>query len=153
MKRTQVKDALRNIRSRKVSFLSIILIALLGVAAFLGLDYSAAALTRNGSEHFAAQRFRDVEAVSTLLFSQEDLKDILETDDVADAETVWQVGAKASAGGNRVNVTVISLTERLNLTQLVDGRLPETETECAVERKLDDYMVWAVGSEILVQSP
>jgi ABC-type lipoprotein release transport system permease subunit len=153
MKRTQVKDALRNIRSRKVSFLSIILIALLGVAAFLGLDYSAAALTRNGSEHFAAQRFRDVEAVSTLLFSQEDLKDILETDGVADAETVWQVGAKASAGGDRVNVTVISLTERLNLTQLVDGRLPETETECAVERKLAEDMGWAVGSEILVQSP
>ena len=44
MKRTQVKDALRNIRSRKVSFLSIILIALLGVAAFLGLGISVLAL-------------------------------------------------------------------------------------------------------------
>ena len=49
MKKTQLKDALRNIWKQKVSFLSIIVIALLGVTTFLGIGYSAAALRRNAS--------------------------------------------------------------------------------------------------------
>ena len=151
MKKTQIKDNLRNITKQKVSFISIIVIAALGVAVFLGLDYSAAGMTRNGSAFFNAQHFRDIEMVSTLLFTEQDLEDIRHTEGVADAEAVWQVSAKASSGGDRRDVNVISLTQRLNLPQLVDGRLPTTETECAAEKKLADEMGWTVGSEIVLQ--
>ena len=151
MKKTQIKDNLRNIRKQKVSFISIIVIAMLGVAIFLGLDYSAAGMTRNGSAFFNAQNFRDIEMVSTLLFTQSDLDDIRSTEGVADAEAVWQVSAKSSSGGDRRDVNVISLTERINLPLLSEGRLTETETECAAEKKLAEEMGWTVGSEILLQ--
>ena len=39
MKRTQRKDALRNIGRQKVSYLSIVVIALLGVTMFLGVFF------------------------------------------------------------------------------------------------------------------
>ena len=151
MKKTQIKDILRNIRKQKVSFISVIVIAMLGVAVFLGLDYSAAGMTRNGSAFFNEQNFRDIEMVSTLLFTQQDLDDIRNTEGVDDAEAVWQVSGKASSGVERRDVNVISLTERINLPRLVEGRLPETETECAAEKKLAEEMGWTVGSEILLQ--
>ena len=151
MKKTQIKDNLRNITKQKVSFISIIVIAMLGVAVFLGLDYSAAGMTRNGSTFFNAQHFRDIEMVSTLLFTEQDLEDIRGTEGVADVEAVWQVSAKASSGGDRRDVNVISLTQRLNLPQPVEGRLPTTDTECALEKKLADEMGWTVGSEIVLQ--
>ena len=151
MKKTQIKDNLRNITKQKVSFISIIVIAMLGVAVFLGLDYSAAGMTRNGSAFFNAQHFRDIEMVSTLLFTEQDLEDIRGTEGVADVEAVWQVSAKASSGGDRRDVNVISLTQRLNLPQPVEGRLPTTDTECALEKKLADEMGWTVGSEIVLQ--
>ena len=48
MKPTQRKDALRNIGRQKVSYLSIVIIALMGVTAFLGICYAAAAMKLNG---------------------------------------------------------------------------------------------------------
>ncbi|MBQ6273957.1 MAG: ABC transporter permease [Oscillospiraceae bacterium] len=151
MKKTQIKDIFRNIGKQKVSFISVIVIAMLGVAVFLGLDFSAAGMTRNGSDFFNAQQFRDVEVVSTLLLTEEDLDDIRHTEGAADVEAVWQVSAKASSGGDRRDVNVISLTERINLPRLVEGRLPETETECAVENLLAEEMGWTIGDEILLQ--
>jgi len=38
MKRTQIKDALRNIRKLQISFWSIVVIAALDVTIFLGVD-------------------------------------------------------------------------------------------------------------------
>ena len=58
MKKTQIKDILRNIRKQKVSFISVIVIAMLGVAVYLGLDYSAAGMTRNGSRFFNEQNLK-----------------------------------------------------------------------------------------------
>ncbi|MBR5343267.1 MAG: FtsX-like permease family protein [Oscillospiraceae bacterium] len=150
MKRTQLKDLLRNIARNKVSFISIIVIAVLGVSIFLGLNYSSVILTRNGSDYFNTQNFRDIELVSTLLFSQEDLEEIRGTEGVADVEPVWQVGVKASTGGDSVDANAVSLTERLNQPLLLEGRLPETETECAVERNLAEELGLEVGSEIRV---
>ncbi len=151
MKKTQIKDTLRNIGRQSVSFISVIVIALLGVAIFLGLDYSAAALARNGSVYLNAHNVRDVELISTLLFTPSDLDDIRSAEGVADAEAVWRVSAQASSGGDRREVSVVSLTERLNLPQLAEGRLPGNETECAVEQMLAEEMGWTIGSEILLQ--
>ena len=148
MKRTQFKDALRNIWKQKVAYLSVIVIALLGVTTFLGINYSDGALRINGSIMYNQVNFRDIEIVSSLLLSEADLESILGTEGVADAEPVWQTGAKVSSGEIRESVNVISLTERINLPQLVEGRLPETVGECAVEERLAVEMGWHTGDEI-----
>lgn len=149
MKKTQLKDALYNIWKQKVSYLSIIVIAFLGVTTFLGISYSDGALRRNGSIMYNDVNYRDLEIISSALFTDEDLEAILETDGVADAEAVWQTGAKVFSGGTRQDVNVITLTERINLPELIEGRLPEAAGECAVERRLAEEMGWRVGDSIL----
>ena len=148
MKRTQIKDALRNIGRQKVSFLSIVLIAFLGVTTFLGIDYSAAALRRTGSNEYNRMVFRDVEIVSTMLLTREDLQDIRDVEGVADAEPVWQTEAKVTAGTLRQDADVISLTERINLPVLQEGQLPTEPSACAVEERLAKDMGWQVGDRI-----
>ena len=150
MKPTQLKDALRNIWKQKVSYLSIIVIAFLGVTTFLGIDYSDGALKKNGSRMYNGVNFRDIEIVSTMLLTMEDLEKISSTEGVADTEAVWQTEAKLSSEGKRVDAQVISLTERMNQPDLVEGRLPETVRECAVEQGLAEEMGWQTGDEIEV---
>ena len=152
MKRTQLKDALRNIWKQKVSYLSVIVIAFLGVATFLGIHYTDGALRRNGSIMYDAVNFRDIEIVSTGLFSGEDLEQILAVEGVVDAEPVWQTGAKAYTGDKRQDINVITLTERMNLPQLIEGRLPETAYECAVEQRLAESMGWRLGDVVEAQN-
>lgn len=148
MKPTQLKDALRNIWKQKVSYLSIIVIAFLGVTTFLGIDYSDAALRRNGSRMYNECHFRDIEIISTTLLSLEDLDSIAATEGVARAEAVWLTDAKVTAGDTRQDVQVISLPEGINLPELVEGRLPENETECAVEQGLAKDLGLQIGDEI-----
>lgn len=148
MKRTQFKDAVRNIWKQKVSYFSVIIIALLGVSTFLGMNYSDGALRKNGSAMYNAVNFRDIEIISTALFTEEDLEAILNTEGVVDAEAVLQTGAKVGVGENRQNVNVITVTQRVNLPTLIEGRLPETAGECSVEERFAKEMDWHVGDEV-----
>lgn len=148
MKKTQLKDAVRNIWKQKVSYLSIIVIAFLGVTTFLGIHYSDGALRKNGSIMYNAVNYRDIEIVSTALLTGEDMDALLDEEGVVDVEAVWQTGAKVSSGGKRQDINVISLTERVNLPQLIEGRLPETAGECAVEQRLAEEMGWRPGDGI-----
>ena len=150
MKRTQFKDASRNIWKQKISFLSIAVIAALGVTIFLGIDYSADAIRKNGTAYYADTQFRDVEILSTLLLSEEDLDAIRRTDGVTDVEGVYTTGVKVSSSETRTDANVISLTERINLPVVKEGRLPENERECAVEQLLMTQMGWNVGDVITV---
>ena len=148
MKRTQRKDAWRNIRKQGVSFASIIVIALLGVAAFLSISYSAEAMKVNGSAAYDALHFRDLEVVSTLLLTEDDLECLRNTEGVSDVEPLWQTGANAYINGQREGAVVITVTERLNRPILVEGRLPETLTECAVEKRLAEKAGWHLGDTV-----
>ena len=148
MKPTQLKDALRNIWKQRVSYLSIIVIAFLGVTTFLGIDYSDGALRRNGSLMYNEAHFRDIEIISTLLLSPEDLENIATTEGVARVEPVWQTDAKIHAEETRQDVQVISLPESINLPDVIQGRLPETAEECAVEQGLAETLDLQIGDTI-----
>ena len=150
-KRTQFKDALRNIRKQRVSYISIIVIAFLGVTTFLGVDYSSFALKKNGSDMYNACNYRDIELMSTLLFSPQDMEAVREIEGVADAEEVWQLKVKVTSETRKQDANVISVTERINRPDLVEGRFPVDPGECAVEKRLADDMGWKVGEKITLQ--
>ena len=65
MKKTQIKDTLRNVRKHIVSYISVIAVAMLAVAAFLGINYAADALIINASDFETNLNFRDIEITST----------------------------------------------------------------------------------------
>ena len=149
MKPTQRKDALRNIGKQKVSYLSIVIIAFLGVTAFLGICYSAAAMKQNGSAVYNQQRYRDLEVISTRLLTADDLTALRDTEGVLDVEPLYVTSnVNAYKGDQRESATIITVTERMNLPILRAGRLPETGTECAVEKRLADRAGWQVGDVI-----
>ena len=152
MKRTQQKDAWRNIWEQKVSFLSIVVIALLGVTMFLGMNYGAAAIDRNGTDYYNDVNFRDVEIVSTRLLSPEDMEILRSLEGVTDVEGLLMSQAKVTSGDLRMDVTVISVTERINRPVVREGRLPEGQFECAVETSVAQQMGWKTGDWIELRS-
>ena len=150
MKKTQRKDLFRNIRRQWVSFLSIALIALLGVAAFLGIDYSVYTLQRNVSDLYNTMNFRDVEIVSTLLLSPDDLDSLRALEGVADVEPLRVVSADALSRDGSESVSVRSLTQRINRVEIVAGRLPAATAECAIEHQLAEDLGLQVGDRFEV---
>ena len=148
MKRTQVKDTLRNIWKQKVSYLSIVVIAFLAVTAYVGIDLGAEALRRGGSSFYEETNFRDEEIISTLLLTETDIEAIRAVDGVADVEGVYQTTGSVTHDELHESVSVLSLTQRINLPQVVSGRLPASSGECAVEQPVMEKLGLSVGDRI-----
>ena len=152
MTRTQLLDARRNIRKEIIAYLSIVIIGMLASLSYLGIAYSAATLKKDAVTFFNTYSLWDLEITSTMLMDEEDLKTILSIPSVAEAERVWQVDTKLRTGSRDTNVTVTSLPENLSQPKLLEGRLPETVTECAVEKELMDRCGLSVGQQITLES-
>lgn len=152
MKRTQILDALRNIKKERVSWLSILVIAALAVMAYLGINFGADAIANNGDIFYANTNFRDIEIVSTMLITEEDVAAVRAVDGISDAEGLYSTSGKAVSGDSADNVNVVSLTERINVPVVVEGRLPENEKECAIEPDVADTMGVKVGDTLEVQN-
>ena len=148
MKKTQTKDALRNIQKQIVSFLSIVVIAALGVTMFFGLNFSAEAINRNGSAYYDGVNYRDIEIISTRLLSPTDMEILKGLDGVKDVEGVLMTQGKVSSDVTRKTVYVITPGERINVPSVSEGRLPAGAGECAVEQTLATQMGWKIGDEI-----
>ena len=144
MKKTQIKDTIRNIRKQLVSYLSVIVIALLGVSIFLGLDYSSVFIRKNASDYFSAQQVRDIELLSTLLFSQDDLVDIRSTEGVIDPEGVLQVRGLASSGGD-----LDAIGRLYHLQDPKSGEaLAATDAGILIQKRVSEAYGLSPGSEI-----
>ncbi len=150
MKRTQWIDARRNIRSMRASFISICVISLLAVIAYLGVVYSSEEMRREFSDFYDRLSFRDLEISATKLLSGEDLDAICAQDGVRDAEGVRKLSAFVSLNEEQREVEVISLTERIAVPELLSGRLPGAADECALEKQLADALGLAEGDRFLL---
>lgn len=133
MKKTQIKDALRNIWKKKISFLSICFIVFLGVGCFLWSGFVKAAFDSTATEYMTAQKYADLELISSLGITESNLEKINADENVLVAEGVLQTTGKIGHGGAVSKVDLLTATEKVNIARVEDGRMPVGERECAVD--------------------
>ena len=152
MTRTQLKDARRNIRRQFVSYISIVVIAMIAVLAYLGIALPSAAIKAYYENYYAEYRLWDLEITSTLLMDEEDLAAIRAIPGVETAEGLYEIDAELPLDGKKEKISVMSLTRELALPELLAGRLPEAADECAVEQELVRRRGLAVGQRVSVET-
>ena len=123
-------------------------IALLAVLIYLGINYSAAAMDRNVSSYYIDRNEQDITILSPLLLTEEDLQAIRELDGVADAEGSDQTTAWLLAEEKNYELSVLSLAERIAVPEIVEGRAPQTAQECMLEQKLAMMTGMQIGDRI-----
>ena len=148
MQRTQRKDAVRNIFKRIISYLSILLTITLGVTGLLCIFFMGSSMEKVAVEHYTAANFRDVEITVSLGLAAEDLTALRELEQIADAEGVYSAEAFLSSGSATGKATVWSATERINTALLRSGRMPETDSECAIDAPLAKKLGISVGDTV-----
>ncbi|MBR2264751.1 MAG: hypothetical protein IJ917_10530, partial [Firmicutes bacterium] len=152
MKRTQFKDAARNIRKQWVSWLSVIIIATLAVSAYLGIRFSADALRSSANGFYEDASFRDVEIISTLLFNEADLEALRGSQGVQEVVGLRSLDTSIIKGSSEQSVTIVSLSETVNRPSLTSGSFPEAPDQCLVESDIADALSLSVGDTIQVPS-
>lgn len=151
MNRSLRKELFREIRGSFTRFLSIFVMVALGCMFLVGLRSAAPDMRKTSDEYFDRQNFMDIQILSTLGLTAEDIDAFSQVDGVETAEGGWALDAILSTKDSDRVIKAISLSpDGINAPLLTQGRLPEAADECAVEQKLLDYFGANVGDQVTI---
>ena len=142
------KDFWREIRYTRSRFMSILILVALAVAFLSGLRSTAPDMKNTCDSYLDQQNFMDIQVMSTLGLTEEDLESLLDQPGIADGEACWVIDAYAQSPDLDIVAKVYSLPQRLNTITLTDGRMPEAADECVVEEHLLELLSLEIGDTL-----
>ena len=149
MKNAMRKDFLREIGHTRSRFLSILILVALSVAFLSGLKATAPDMKRTGDDYLDSLHLADIQVLSTLGLTDDDITALRAQEKVEDAEGAYVIDAFASSGATDAIVKAYSLSGRgINEVQLRGGRMPGRADECVVEENMLSLMNIAIGDRI-----
>ncbi|MCX7657570.1 MAG: ABC transporter permease [Oscillospiraceae bacterium] len=158
MRRIIIKNTFREIKATLNRFLAIMLIVMIGVAFYTGLKAVGPDLRACASDYFESSNFMDYRLVSSAGFTEEDLKALEGIDGVESVQPVYSMDAIQSWGSQSYIAHLMSISQsgsEINTPLLVEGRLPENSSECAIDKqkhgngpKIGDQITLSSGTDI-----
>ncbi len=133
MKTALFKDGIKEIKSSYKRFLSILLIVLLGVGFFAGLRAASPDMKKTLDLYFDDLNVMDVQVISTLGLTDDDIGAIKNVEGVQEVEGSYQTDAIVKIGDEETVVKLETYSDNINKLSLVEGRMPEKQNECVVE--------------------
>lgn len=150
MKTALLKDGIKEIKSSYKRFLSILLIVLLGVGFFAGLRAASPDMKKTLDLYFDDLNVMDIQVISTLGLTDDDITAIKAVEGVQDVEGSYQTDAIVKVGDEETVVKLETYSENINKLSLVEGRMPEKKEECVVEPKFLAETEHKIGDTIEV---
>ena len=149
MKNAMQKDFWREIGHTRSRFFSIMILVALSVAFLSGLKATAPDMKHTGDDYLDSLHLADIQVLSTLGLTDEDIAALRAQDKIEDAEGEYVIEAFASSDSLDAVVKVLSLTDRgISDVLLREGRMPERADECVVEENMLSLMSISIGDTI-----
>lgn len=142
-----VKSIFREIKSSLGRYMAILLIIALGVGFFAGLKVTDRAMIHTANGYLHTLHFYDYRLISTLGFDEDTAELLSAEEGVLAAE-----GAKSAdvviltSSGTQNIVKTMSVPERVNQTDFIEGRMPEKSDECIVDERI--FGSGSIGEQI-----
>lgn len=147
------KDIVLQIKHTWKRFLSILLMALLGVGFFAGIKATSPDMKDTLDVYFDEQNIFDIEVVSTLGIVQKDIDAISQIAEIEKILPTYSTDLEFNIGQNDIIVKAYSyFTDEINQPQLQDGKLPEKENECVVESNFLKATGLQIGDKIVAEN-
>ena len=132
MKKSLIKDSLREIKKTYKRFISILLMAFLGVGFFAGIRASSPDMIDTIDTYYKNQNVYDIQVVSTLGLTKEDVDAISKIENVENVSGTFETDGQIEIENKEVVAKVMSLSD-FNKPVLLEGKLPTSNNECVVE--------------------
>lgn len=144
------KDAIKEVKKTHRRFLSIVLIVLLGVGFFAGIKATSPDMQRTLDQYFDDKNVMDIEVLSTLGLTDDDITELKQIEGVKEVEGSYSEDAITTVGEEESVVKVLSIPDSINQLELIEGRLPENETECVVDTRYMEGTGEKIGDTIVL---
>ncbi len=153
MKRTQKTYLFRTIKKIIVSFLAVALMMATGIGIYLGDHSSAKAILEKANSYFVENKLQSLEVSSVYGITEEDIAAIAKVDGVDVVEGGYSsiVLMDVNNGTGKVLVQAKSLLDSMNIPVVLEGTLPVSEKEVAIEQTMAEKEEIKVGDSISVE--
>lgn len=151
MKKALLKDSVKEIRKTYKRFLSILLMSLLGVGFFAGIRATSPDMRKTIDNYYNEQNFYDIQMISTLGLTDEDIKLIKSNEYVSEVYGSFSKEALVNISNNSEPVVKVHSLLDINKVILIDGRLPQSDSECVVEQGFLTQTAKKIGDTIVLE--
>ena len=149
MNRAYWKDIWRSVTKGKKRFISIALIATLGVTMMCGLRAACVDLRYSADAFFDEQNLFDIRVLSTMGLTDEDVGALKGPGSVKDADGGYSETVYTQVEGMRRSIEGRTLSEKkFNQPYLLEGKLPTQEDEIVITENFKNQSGKGVGDEI-----
>ena len=138
------RDILREISKTKSKFISIMIIMFLGVFIFVGLKETSPAMVNTYNKYIERHKMYDLRVSHNFGINEEDMKIINALDNIDLSESYFIKKLQISNSNDFVNIE--SLPEKLVLSKVTEGSLPNNDGEIALVESL--HSSYKIGDEI-----
>lgn len=151
MKKALLKDSIKQIRKTNKRFISILLMAFLGVGFFAGVRATSPDMKLTIDNHLDKHNVYDINLVSTLGLTEEDVQAISDLKGVKNVYGTYSKDTFISFETEEVVVKAYALENDFNKLELIDGNFPQAEDECVVEKNMINQEGINIGDYINIR--
>ena len=133
MKKALLKDSVKEIKNTYKRFISILLMAFLGVGFFAGIRVSSPDMVDTIDKYYKEQNVYDIQIVSTLGLTNDDIERLSQVEGVDKIDGSYETDGKIEIDNKEIIAKLLTIGE-LNTPVLLEGNMPTNANECLVEQ-------------------
>ena len=133
-------------------FIYITAIIALGIAFFTGLKATAPSMEETARVYFEETKLADLHLQSDYGFKDSDLTELANVDGAYAASGSYSMDVVTQAGEKKYVTKIMSYPEEggMNYPELLEGRLPENDSECLIEAPQTNHTGPGIGDTVEV---
>ncbi len=151
MKKALLKDSIKEIKNTYKRFISILLMAFLGVGFFAGIRATSPDMLNTIDAYYKNQNVYDIEIVSTLGLTEEDVNELKNVEGVKSVEGIYNEDVIINESDLEYVAKILDI-KNTNVPILLEGNMPIEENECVVEKNVLTKLNKAIGDTIQLET-
>lgn len=154
MKKSLWKNNFKEIIKTKRRFISMMVMAFLGVGFFSGLVATGPNMRDSVDKYADSYNLFDIDVISTLGLTDDDLKAIKNIDGIENSYGIKSKDTIAKIEEKENICKVIAYNENCNIPAVIKGRLPENKNECLLDRNysITNNIYEYIGKTIILEN-
>lgn len=154
MKKALFKNNIKEIHKTRRRFISILIMAFLGVGFYAGLKASSPDMLESLDSYADNSNMYDIQVISTMGLTDDDVNEIRKIDGIDEAYGIKTKDVLSKVQDKEKVCKIIEYNEHINVPNVSEGRLPETENECLLDSRytIEKDVNELIGQKINVEA-
>ena len=154
MKKSLFKNNIKEISKTRRRFISILIMAFLGVGFYAGLNATSPDMLESLDSYADSNNMYDIQVISTLGLTEDDVNAIKQIDGVDEVYGLQTKDALSKAEGKEKVCKIIEYNENINKPNISAGRMPETSNECLLDSRytIEENVNDLIGKKIILEN-